>query len=801
MPTTEQLRSRLINKLTELFQLDQPDLDFGFYRVMHAKAREVQTFIDKDLLGIISAAFSSVDETQKKELQATYDSAVKMAMEFGAPNPLDTEPVKKAKAALDVLKDTAGAEADVYDHLYRFFERYYEDGDFISRRYYTRETSGKAAPYAIPYNGEEVKLHWANADQYYVKSTEYFSNFSFDLSIAAREQRIKNGDRIFDGEIPDDLRVLFKIVDATEGEHGNVKASDTSRRFFLLHPTTPVVEGENGELVIQFEYRPDPDKSGQEGVWQTKRNAETVERILSILQKDPPHTRTADYLGLLNTPAPTEKEKKRPLLAKYITQYTSRNTMDYFIHKDLGGFLQRELDFYIKNEVMHLDDIENADAPTVESYLSKIRVLRKIAGKLIEFLAQLEEFQKKLWLKKKFVVETNYCITLDRVPESLYPQIIENDAQLDEWIKLFAIDEIEAGDKDLLSKGAPGFTRPLTVEFLKANDKLVLDTRFFSEDFKATLIASLDNFDNQCDGLLIHSENFQALNLLQERYREQVKCVYIDPPYNTGGDGFAYKDSYQHSSWMAMMTDRLGIARNFFEQNSIFFSSIDDNESAGYRFLLDSTFGEKAFECAMAWVKRYAPPPDVCGIGYVHETIFAYAPCGKFQAGLLPMTDEQKGRYDNPDGDARGPWKAADYTCRYTAEERPTLYYPITNPHTGQEIWPKRSRVWAMSQDSHRNNVQENRVWWGKNGTNTTPALKNFIGKIKQGIAPSSILSHHEVGHTDEAAKELRNFFPGIKLTPKPTRLIQRLGTIANLGDSNIILDFFVGSGTTGHAV
>ena len=160
-----------------------------------------------------------------------------------------------------------------------------------------------------------------------------------------------------------------------------------------------------------------------------------------------------EYRRLLTFPAPTDKDKNRPLLAKYINQYTARNTMDYFIHKDLGGFLRRELDFYIKNEVMRLDDIENADAPLVDAWLTKVKVLRKIAGKLIDFLAQLEDFQKKLWLKKKFVVETNYCITLDRVPEALYPEIAANEAQHEEWLRLFAIDEIEA---DTL--GNPGYS-------------------------------------------------------------------------------------------------------------------------------------------------------------------------------------------------------------------------------------------------------------------------------------------------------------------------------------------------------
>lgn len=190
MPSAEQLRSRLLKKLKELFQLDQPDLDFGFYRIMHAKAQHVQEFIDKDLLKIVADAFGQVDETRKHELKAKVDEAIEQAKKYGAPEPENTPAVKEAQAKYQAVKDTASSEADVYDHLYRFFERYYDDGDFISRRYHTRETSGKAAPFAVPYNGEEVKLHWANADQYYIKTAEYFSNFTFDLTQSAEIRKM-----------------------------------------------------------------------------------------------------------------------------------------------------------------------------------------------------------------------------------------------------------------------------------------------------------------------------------------------------------------------------------------------------------------------------------------------------------------------------------------------------------------------------------------------------------------------------------------------------------------------------------
>ncbi|MDA3822790.1 MAG: site-specific DNA-methyltransferase [Bacteroidales bacterium] len=593
MPTTEQLRTKLLKKLSELFQLNQPDLDFGFYRIMHAKAKEVQSFIDKDLLQIVADSFGEVDDAKRNELQATYEKALRTAKDFGAPHPEETEAVKKAKMVLDAVKDTAGNEAEIYDHLYRFFERYYDDGDFISRRYYTRETSGKAAPYAVPYNGEEVKLHWANADQYYIKSTDYFSNYSFDLIRSAEVSKMTDNERVLNNIPETPYLVHFRLVNASEGEHGNIKVREANKRFFIIHMDQPVLFNDDGELIINFEYRNDPEKTGYDRIWRDKKNAEAVEYILN---QDIHHVNWTMYKQLLSIAAPTDKDKKRPLLAKYINQYTARNTMDYFIHKDLGTFLKRELDFYIKNEVMQLDDIENAEVPFVETYLSKIKVLRKIAGKLIDFLAQLENFQKKLWLKKKFVIETNYCITLDRVPEELLPEIITNDEQIEEWITQFAINEIDRED-GLHGTSTPGLKKQLSTEFLKTNNKLVLDTKFFDEPFKAKLIASIENIDEQCNGLLIHSENFQALNTINERYKKQVKCIYIDPPFNLGQNGdYLYKTDYKNSTWATLLFDRIVQARSILLEKGIFHLRCDYNGNYIVRSLIDQIFGPGGFQ-------------------------------------------------------------------------------------------------------------------------------------------------------------------------------------------------------------
>jgi adenine-specific DNA-methyltransferase len=646
MPTTEQLRTKLINKLKELFQLNQPDLDFGFYRIMHAKSEQVSSFIENDLLQVIQDTFGQVDETKKDKLKQELDNAIQTAIDFGAPDPETTPKVMEARAKYDAIKDSASSEAEIYDHLYRFFERYYDDGDFISRRYYTRETPGKAAPFAVPYNGEEVKLHWANADQYYIKTTEYFSNFSVNLSEALK--KLKDGKKndieeldFADSTIPEGLKVHFSIVDATEGDHANVKASDATKRYFIIHKEKPIELNDKNELIINFEYKPTMEKTRQETL-----NQEAVALVIKSLkdfeprnsrkdtkickEEEPLNTQKStdntlnggipcssvssvvkdslscdsvpfvvkDYLSALTTLIPTEKDKDRILLTKYINQYTARNTMDYFIHKDLGAFLKRELDFYIKNEIMRLDDIENAEFPKVEDYLTKIKVLRKIAIKLIEFMAQLEDFQKKLWLKKKFVVETNYCLTLDRVPEALYPQIIENKDQIDEWIKLYAIDEIE-GDTT-----CPAYTNPLTINFLKVNDKLMLDTRFFDKAFKAKLLSSIQNFDDQCDGLLIHSENFQALNMLQERFREQVNGIFIDPPYNTGDDGFVYKDSYPSSTWLTMINERLDPGMITLTSQGALFASIGDEELEHLSTLIREKYDKSTFFSTLVWEKK-----------------------------------------------------------------------------------------------------------------------------------------------------------------------------------------------------
>lgn len=591
MPTTDQLRTKLIEKLQELFQLDQPELDFGFYRIMHAKAEQVQRFLENDLLTEVQQAFADGSAGKQGELKAAYEQALEQARSYKVPDPENTPPVQEAKGRWEAALDTTKAEAEVYDHLYRFFERYYEDGDFVSRRYLTRETPGKAASYAVPYDGQEVMLHWANRDQYYIKTSQYFNTYTFDAREAARllrEEAKKNkdqealdlGDTVLEGE---PLRVHFRVVDVAEGEHNTVKESDDKARYFIVDADSPLSITVAGEVDFRFTFRVDPEKPAKahDGPWRQTRNKRNEEALLgALIEGAKADQRYAAYLPLLSLNAP-RGAAERTLLGKYIEKYTAKNSKDYFIHKKLGEFLNRELDFYLKNEVMRLDDIENAEAPKVEHYLAKLRTIRRIARKLIAFLAQLEEFQKRLWLKKKFVVETNYCITLDRVPEALYPAIATNAAQKAEWEKLFSI-------QDLPNYEAK---KPLTVDFLKANPHLVLDTAFLSAAEVAQLLVEFDDLDAQCNGLLVHSENFQAMELLATRYRDQVRSIYIDPPYNTGSDDFLYRDGYQESSWLSLIEDRFNRSVSYMQEGGTFSMSIDLKELDKAILLADGVLG------------------------------------------------------------------------------------------------------------------------------------------------------------------------------------------------------------------
>ncbi len=757
---------KLKSLLQELFQLDQPDLDFGIYRIMHAKSAEVTKFLDEDLLPQVEAAFAQYKTADRSDLETQYSHAVDQARELGFSYPEEAPKVKELKEKLNMVAvDTGALESEVYDHLYSFFRRYYSEGDFLSKRVY------KPGVYAIPYEGEEVKLYWANYDQYYIKTSEYLRDYAFRL----RPENAANP-----------MRVHFRLIDAAEGEHDNVKEAQGKERKFKLAADSPVAL-EAGELVIHFTYEPQAEK-------QKVLNAE-AERVILALD-DPTVASWIELLGRKYRRT-DGTESDNTWLRVHLDRYTARNTFDYFIHKDLKTFLNRELDFYIKNEVMHLDDIESESAPKVEQYLSKIKVIRTIAGKIIDFLAQLEDFQKKLWLKKKFVTETSWCVLVGIIPKEFYPEIAANEAQWQEWKALHGLEgELFA------SKGDDLFASnvvPSTVEFLSVHPTLMIDTRHFSADFTARLLDALGDIDEKTDGVLVHSENFQALNLMQRKYREKIKCVYIDPPYNTGNDGFVYKDNYQHSSWMSMVFDRIELTDFLLDHKGAFFSSIDDIEQANLRKILELILGSENFVNNIIWQKKFSPQNDAKWLSDNHDFVVCFSKHkDEWKPNLLARTEEHNARYQNLDNDPRGPWMSSGLDVKtYSAN----YDYPITTP-SGRVVKPPKGRCWALPKEGFQALVNDNRIWFGSDGNNV-PRYKRFLSEVKQGITPLTVWPFEEVGHNQEGAQELKSMISlsdTYFTSPKPTRLLKRIISIGS-DRQDTVLDYFAGSGTTGHAV
>ncbi|WP_367695122.1 DNA methyltransferase [Helicobacter pylori] len=293
---------------------------------------------------------------------------------------------------------------------------------------------------------------------------------------------------------------------------------------------------------------------------------------------------------------------------------------------------------------------------------------------------------------------------------------------------------------------------------------------------------------------LIKGNNLIALHSLKKKFAKQVKCIYIDPPYNTGNDSFNYNDNFNHSSWLVFMKNRLEAAREFLSDDGVIFVQCDDNEQAYLKVLMDEIFLRENFVNTIIWEKKYSPQNDAKWFSDNHDFILLYAKDkGIWRPNLLPRTNEMDARYKNLDNDKRGAWKPSDCLVKtYMA----SYDYPITTP-SGKIVTPPKGRCWMTSKENFQKLVDDNRIYFGRNGDNV-PSLKRFLSEVKQGTTPLTIWKYTEVGHNQDATKQLLALFNNIKLfdTPKPEALISRILEIST-NENDLVLDFFAGSGTT----
>lgn len=774
-------QNRFIKLLEEIFEINKSDLDFGIYRILNFKRSEIIDFFRNRLPQLIeeqlapyATAINSGHKNRMAEIEAQFGG--KQVLEGMTESIPIVAEYKRLVSQHGNELDMAALESDVYSALYSFFNRYYEEGDFISKRRY------KEGVYAIPYEGEEVKLYWANQDQYYIKTSENFKDYTF---------------------MAEDITVHFRLVNATT-EQNNNKENENEKRVFMLFEENeeyPDIKTfsftpETKEFIIRFVYDIPKDKK-------RKYTEENYKTIVNYIASEHP-----DLISRLMKNTSAKPNEIRPLILKHLEGYVAKNTFDYFIHKDLKGFLSRELDFYIKNEILHIDDIDNENIQRNAIFFAKIRAIKNVANILIDFLAQLENFQKRLWLKKKFVVETNWCITLDNIDESFYPEIAANQAQTEDWIKLFAIDKINT----------PAFSQPLTIDFLKANTNLVIDTRHFSHTFRDKLIASIDNLDEKTNGILINSDNYQALRLIKNRYRNKVQTIYIDPPYNTDATPILYKNGYRDSSWMSLMRDRLEESKSLLQDTIGYYSiAIDDTELHNLFKLMENVF--YSFNIFQVIVNHY--PGSGTGrsnISKTHEYCLFAVPKNSDVLRGKPKESEERIRGFCRSGTGDNNFRYGRPNSFYAVLVNPNTHeikgfenppsldetYPTSNTPEGYlRIYPLGAdgseRCWTLGYESAKKALKNGMLFCSSNNV----VKRKYYDNANRDLLPS-IWVDSQYSAVVHGTNLLTKLFGESGKFPFPKSLYTvrdaiEAGTFDD--DDALVVDFFGGSGTTAHAV
>ncbi len=837
MPTSLE---KLQSLLRELFQFELSDLDFGIYRLFRLKKDELDRFINDQIPAAAAKAFGGITAADRSAIALYYDEVKAQVLEEFGPDSLDgkTELTDDARANTgktarkligkydDALArrreagDIAVNEDDVFNHLFNFFSRYYDRGDFIARRFF-----GARPRYAVPYNGEETHFHWANKDQHYIKSGEAFRDYSFTVA------------DILGGA----ARVRFALTKAS------VPTGDTKgdRRYFFPQPGESKWEADTRTFTVEFHYRlpveaelksalaedngaADENGDGENGkaakpkkISGDKLQEKLLADSLDALVAACPEAGLADALRHVVNQEEVARDGKPPVsyLAKRMRHFARRQTSDYFVHKNLRAFLAEELDFYIKDQVIHVADLEG----DFEGKRRMLRALRELAGQLIAFLHQIEEVQRRLFEKRKFVLRTDYLCPVQNVPRALWKEICAKKRQLAEWVDLYALGKDGAGDDDLFA-----FKGRLTESFLENHPTLVVNTALFDDDFKWRLLESFDDLDAVLDGVLVKADNFQALQLLQRKLMARVDVCYNDPPYNTGQD-FIYKDTYQRSSWLAKMAGLTELVASLLRPKGALFTSIDDNQYQQLLSLQARIFGQESEATIIrvnpstkSWAEFLSVTHDYCIVSikpgndssvrkdwqirkpYIDEF-------KKRSKALLKMklTDGEKRMnlrelvkipmfkaFDHyTEFDERGVYRSGN--PNRTLQSEGAKVFPdviLKHPTNGKKC--KISDNWRFGQEK-TDEIAARKPTGFHFGSDesTVPGVKNYLEEYEN-MTPQSVMF-------DDTQVDTKTILPGMGIDfdfPKPLSFVRRL-VEASTAENSIVLDCFGGSGTTAHAV
>lgn len=842
--------------LKEMFQFNANDLDFGIYRIYNLKRKEIENFIDGNdeqcLEPIINITLELVSNIEKQvELTSltaylkkfnqeslvndpagNFDKIQQLILNFGTDDAEKEGLTTALTASTKEFNITDEIKDKIYNHILGYFEMYYSNGDF---GYNNRSRNLYKVPYEADYDGNDTMFHWKHKGSLYIKTGNSFNAIKFKLKHLDKEFELRletneesTGEEVARNNNKDTklkhykfnrfeekdgvTRIVFNLSDSSTTKADLFKSlfkevfkSKENLDNYLFADDKPVFN----DLTDDYDKVQDGSVKGI-GVLRVKRDT-----LLNKINKN--FGRDGKIKVLENE---TTKEKyfsDETLETIYnidqkLNSFYIGNDSDYFIHENLQEFLTQEKERYIKNHI--LSDLKSIlDGKLDNTTLIIAKAFELVSSRIIEFLSAIEEFQKQLFTMKKKVVESEYCLTIDNIEEKYYKEILENKAQLAEWDNLFSV-------------------KVKTLADLKAQPTLVLDTKFFkqkdgSNPFKDKILAEIENLDERTNGLLINSENFQGLSFLEEKYKESVDFIYIDPPYNTGND-FIYKDSFKNSSWLSMMGNRTNIAKSLMNKTSIFSCSIGNEENYNLSLLLDQLFFDfnkidnvtRVAKSASDKGTFFAPSID-----YLHLYSKQKADVPEFKGDV----DESLYKKTEIEGEFKG-FKYRDDVAFYQSSLDPlrgcnNQRYFVECPDGSFVIPPgnempeeikdaafclpktKNDKVWRWSYDTY---LKQKHLLVFKE-TKTSPLLNEKGEKAKYNIYTKSYLHERK-----EKGTKPRNFIDdifnrkGADLIKhynidfpysKPVELPEYLLKIANVNGRKIILDFFAGSGTTGHSV
>lgn len=776
-------RDRFIQLLRSyILKLDLAELDFGIYRILNYRKKEIEAFLQqrlpehlteilereaarrtKDIRRALEEVSSSLRENAKSlGFEDAFDSEGEL-LEVLKSAPIGSEYIRLRGELLRAEVESAFEQTEedaLFNHLYIFFSRYYEGGDFVAlpRR-------GKNARYLVPYNGEDLHFSWRGRNSHYIKTSE---------ELRVYEATVKG------------CRLRFQLILA-QLERDDVKVE---KRVFV--PIVDDAEVSDKDLNLPFEFR---------GLTETELkqvrkhlNASSESRVTATQMQEALIALAHEEL-VSRLPKGTDEDA----VLLHLRRYARRNREDYFVHPNLGGFLRREFESYLLGEFLSVDVLSSPEA--LQDRFIKANALRGMAYEIIDLLSQIEDFQALLFEKARFVLEHEYLIRVDLIPD-LWREILTNKAQLEQWGDWLQI-KIGKSSSNLFEQ-YPG---------------LLVDTRLFDRDFKYKALGAVDEIDGHLDGVLVKAESFGALRTLRAAFAGKCKTSYSDPPYNKGNDGFLYKDEFsRHSTWASMIEERLNAARPLVADDGVFVVSIDENEIQTLAPLMNESFTNFMGIVVVQTNPKGRGMDDNLATSHDY-LLFAASSLDTELIGIPKSAKELAADYKLTDdsGELYRELELRNTHREFNRKTRPNLWYPLyVNPKTAEvetqkkagwkqvyPVWPDGFEgCWSWQKSTAEDNLDL--LVAREIGERGWVIFRKDYARSESGEVarkkPKTIWNEPEV-QTEKGQALLDSMFGDrVFPSPKPLGLLKRVIQLSPSA-AHWILDFLAGSGSTGHAV